>query len=103
LTSNIYLDIPPVISGVRNSFEWAESEPTKIILSEELLKILRGRKPDPKDPSSVVKVYLQPWWTRAAEWEKVKHELCDVNTAFDFQLEKVSWVPQSLAPIEMLR
>ena len=93
LTSNIYLDIPPLISGLRNSFMNVGANPTRVILSDELLKLLQEIKPDPKDPTSVVEKYLQPWWTRAAEQETERFELCNVEAAFEFHENEVSWVP----------
>lgn len=58
-----------------------------------MLQILRESKPDPKDPSSVVKEYIEAWWTQAADWERKRHRLFDLDAAFDFYLAKVSWAP----------
>lgn len=99
LTSNIYLDIPLLIRGLRISFLSARSDPTGLILSAEMLRMLRDSKPDPRDQSSVVKEYMHPWWTWAAEWKEKPHVLFDIDAAFESHADQVSWFLAPLASI----
>ena len=104
LTSNIYLDIPPLLRGLWNSFLCKGAElATRVVLSDEMLKMVRESKPDPKDPTSIVKEYYKPWWTRAAEWKEERPELFDIDAAFDFHWELVSGVPAPVVLIEILK
>ena len=54
-----------------------------------MLTMLKESKPDPKDPTLVVKEYMEPWWTQAGE--KNEHKLFDIDEAFTFHFDKVSW------------
>ena len=104
LTSNIYLDIPPLLRGLWNSFLSQGAElATGVVLSDEMLRMVRESKPDPKDPTSIVKEYYKSWWARAADWKEERPELFDMDAAFDFHWELVSGVPALFVPIEMLR
>jgi len=102
LTRNIYLDIPPLLHGLWNSFLCKGAElATWVVLSDEMLKMVQESKPDPKDSTSIVKEYYKPWWTQAAEWKEERPELFDMDTTFDFHWELVSGVPARFVPIEM--
>ena len=94
LTSNIYLDIPLLICGVQNSFLNAATNPEKVSLAPEMLKMLWDCKPNPRDLTSVVEQYVQAWWTQAGE--RKQHQLFDLDEAFDFHFDNVSWSPQQL-------
>lgn len=99
LTANIYLDIPPLLSGLRESFDQdGAPDAEKMIMSEEMWKFLRESPPDPKDPTSIVAEYFNPWWTRATEWKEVGHALLDSDAAFSFHCTKVSSAPLPPVP-----
>ena len=85
LTTNIYLDIPPIVHGLQSCFLSAGANPMGVTLQE--------RRPDPQDLSSIVEQYSHAWWTHSAKWETMKHELLDIDVAFDFHTDKVSAVP----------
>lgn len=90
MTSNIYLDIPPLIRGLQHCFAAASPQATQMRLDQEMLTMLRDIIPDPRDPSSLVKEYTHAWWTQANEGEMKVHQLLDVHAAFEFHIEKVS-------------
>jgi hypothetical protein len=90
LTSNIYLDIPPLIRGLQHCFLAARPGATKISLHQQMLTMLREVKPDPRNPSSVVNEYSHAWWTQAGKGEMKRHELIDSGAAFEFHQDKVS-------------
>lgn len=91
LTSNIYLDIHPLICGIQSCFLNAEAGAPQVTLSTEMLEMLQEHRPNPKDPSSIVMEYIQAWCTEAADWEKHTHWLCNIDIAFGFHIDKVSF------------
>ena len=92
--SNIYLDIPLLICNVQNSFLNAAANPKKVSLAPKMLKMLQDHKPDPRDSTLVVEQYVQAWWTQAGE--RKQHQLFNLDEAFDFHFDNVSWSPQWL-------
>jgi hypothetical protein len=91
LTTNIYLDIPPLIRGLQHCFVSATTEAREIALSDEMLQMLKDAKPDPRHPSSVLREYAHAWWTLADDWQNHSHQLVDIEAAFEFHEEKVSY------------
>ena len=90
LTSNIYLDIPPLIRGLQHFLLCANTNATQLKLSQEILTTLHESKPDPKNPSSAMEEYVYAWWTKAGDWQNQQHQLFNIDAAFAFHFDKVS-------------
>jgi len=93
MTSNIYLDIPPFLRGVRTSFEGV-SPTDRMELSREMRFELQ-RMPDFGDATEMVDNYYSAWWTKSADWENLPHGLLNIDKAFDAYATQVSRIPVS--------
>jgi hypothetical protein len=85
--SGIFLDIHPFLRGLAQSLDSADGP--ELQLSPKMYAEV-DRIPDFEDPTKMVDLYYDAWWTQSKHWKTSPPVLVDKFAAMEFHVQKVS-------------